>query len=338
MFSKLKELHSQSLVSIDQTGSLKELEELKIHLFGKKGVLTEVLKNLGELSPEERPLYGKAANETKQLLLSHIDTKKCLLEEQVLEHELQNESLDITLPSQRVSLGKKHPLNRLIEEIMCIFYRLGFSRKEGPDIETDYYNFEALNINADHPSRDMHDTFYFQPGLLLRTHTSPVQIRVMEREHPPLKIVVPGKVYRCDADVSHSPVFHQVEGLYVDRKVTFSELKGTLDFFLKELFGPAQKTRYRPSYFPFTEPSAEVDVECIQCQGKGCSVCKHTGWLEILGSGMVNRKVFRGVGYDPDTVTGFAFGLGVERIAMLKYRIPDIRLFYENDIRFLRQF
>jgi phenylalanyl-tRNA synthetase alpha chain len=338
MQNKLNILAKQAALHAQKLDNLTALEEYKISLLGKKGELTQILKGVGQLSPEERPLIGKLANEVKQKLASIIQEKQNKLEQEQLEQKLLSDNTDITLPSKKIPLGKKHILNQVIEEISDIFQRLGFSIKEGPDIENDFYNFKALNIPDDHPARDMHDTFYLKNNHVMRTHTSPVQIRVMEKSKPPLKFIVPGKVYRCDADVTHSPVFQQVEGLFVDKNVTCSELKGTLSFFLREMFGKDKKVRFRPSYFPFTEPSTEVDVQCVKCKGKGCNLCKQTGWLEILGAGMVNRQVFRYAKYDPDQVTGFAFGMGVERIAMLKYAVHDIRLFYENDIRFLKQF
>lgn len=336
---KLSQLETETLGLIDQATSVKHLEDIRVGVLGKKSQLTDILKGLGQASAEERPLLGQLANTVKQTLTEKIESKLVILEAVELEAQLATQAVDVTLPAKKTQKGTQHPLNAVAEEVLACLARLGFSVKEGPDIESDYYNFEALNIPAHHPARDMHDTFYVNPGQVLRTHTSPVQIRSMEAMDPPLKIAAHGKVFRCDADVTHSPVFHQIEGLYVDTQpVTFAQLKGTLDFFLKELFGSDKKVRFRPSYFPFTEPSAEVDVACVQCSGKGCGFCKHTGWLEILGAGLVHRNVFRAVGYDPDQVSGFAFGLGIERVAMLKYKINDIRLFYDNDVRFLRQF
>ncbi len=330
---------------IQATTTLQELEDLRVQLLGKKGQLTDILKGMATVSNEERPLIGQKANHIKTQLQDALDQRKTQLEAAAWESELQGDQTDITLPSRRTRLGKRHPTNQTLQDVIACFTRLGFSLKEGPDIETDYYNFEALNIPEHHPARAMHDTFYLNTGYLttghvLRTHTSPVQIHEMEKLEPgqALKIIVPGKVYRCDADVTHSPCFHQVEGLYVDKNVSFAQLKGTLSHFLKEMFGAKRQVRFRPSYFPFTEPSTEVDVACFKCSGKGCNLCKQTGWLEILGAGMVNRNVFRSVKLDPDQVTGFAFGLGIERIAMLRYEINDIRLFTENDYRFLEQF
>jgi phenylalanyl-tRNA synthetase alpha chain len=338
MKEKLEALKDQALSTITSLSSIKELEDARIRILGKKGELTELLKEVGTLRPSERPVICALANTVKQEINDLISSRKENLEQEAWTQELQSDQVDVTLPGKGFRFGTLHPLNQVLSDVIILFSKLGYSVQEGPDIESEYFNFEALNIPANHPARDMHDTFYFSNKTLLRTHTSPVQIRTMKNHKPPLKIIVPGKVYRCDADVTHSPVFHQVEGLYVNEKVTFAELKGTLQHFLKELFGKSMKVRFRPSYFPFTEPSTEVDVQCFKCSGNGCSVCKNSGWLEILGAGMVHRNVFRSVGYDPAKVSGFAFGMGIERIAMLKYEITDIRLFYENDSRFLNQF
>lgn len=338
MKDQLLLLKEKTFSALTSASNLEELESLKVSVLGKKGELTQLLKSVSDIPLEERPIIGQLANEVKTELFTALTTRQKDLEKKLLEVHLANDTTDPTLPKVGAALGHEHPLNQTIRHLVKLFNRLGFSVKEGPDIETDFYNFEALNIPKNHPARDMHDTFYMSQTHLLRTHTSPVQIHTLETHEPPIKIIVPGKVYRCDADVTHSPVFHQIEGLYVDKNVTFADLKGTLEFFLKELFGSKLKVRFRPSYFPFTEPSAEVDVQCVKCSGKGCSLCKQTGWLEILGSGMVNRKVFRHVNIDPDVYTGFAFGMGVERIAMLTYAVDDIRLFYENDLRFLSQF
>ncbi len=338
MQNRLEDLKNKAITAVQQAESLKHLEDLKVLYLGKKGELTDILKGLATLPADQKPIIGQLANTIKNDVQEFIDKQKDVLQEKEWHAVLSSDKTDISLPSKRPSLGKKHPLNQTLDDVLACFNQLGFSVKEGPDIETDHYNFEALNIPADHPARDMHDTFYLTTGHVLRTHTSPVQIRTMEAEKPPIKIIVPGKVYRCDADVTHSPCFHQVEGLYVNEHVSFAELKGTLSYFLRAMFGTKRKVRFRPSYFPFTEPSTEVDVECFKCSGKGCSMCKQTGWLEILGAGMVHRNVFRAVGYNPDEVTGFAFGLGIERIAMLRYEIQDIRLFFENDKRFLEQF
>ena len=319
--------------------SAAELEQVRVRFLGRQGALTQLLRSLGTLPPEERPVVGAAANEAKRQLEALLETRVDEARQAERVSERRRQRLDLTLPGRRPPLGTVHPLTRVHDEIVTIFAGLGFSVAEGPDIETDYYNFEALNIPADHPARDMQDTFYLPGGLLLRTHTSPVQIRTMLAQKPPVRIVVPGRVHRRDVpDASHSPVFHQVEGLAVDRHVTMADLKGTLELFAREMFGPKSRIRFRPSFFPFTEPSAEVDVVCFLCGGDGCRVCKQSGWLEILGSGMVHPQVLKNVGYDPEEVTGWAFGMGIERIAMLKYGIDDIRLFFENDLRFLKQF
>ncbi len=330
--------------------SLKQLDSLRIKYLGRKGLLTQRLKALSALPPEERPAAGKEINSLKR----HIEAEIRRLEEELSSAELKRKAstgfIDITIPGKYIPPGSRHPVNRVLDEIVEIFLFMGFTVEEGPEVELDYYNFEALNIPKDHPARDMQDTFYVRTGgeapgtagvesdVVLRTHTSPVQIRVMEREKPPLRFIAPGKVYRCDADVSHTPMFHQVEGLMVGEDITFSHLKSLLKLFIHSLFSPDTPVRFRPSYFPFTEPSAEIDIGCILCRGEGCRVCKGTGWLEVLGAGMVHPKVFDGVGYDTERYTGFAFGMGVERLTMLKYGIDDIRLFYENDLRFLSQF
>ncbi len=315
-----------------------ELEKLRVEFIGRKGRVTELLKRIPTLPKEERREFGKACNRLKSEIESAVNEKAAEIREREKREKLKKETIDVTLPGRGAPLGSLHPITKTLEEIVRIFTSMGFSVAEGPEIETDFYNFEALNIPKGHPAREMQDTFYITEEVLLRTHTSPVQIRVMESQHPPIQIIAPGKVYRKDADVTHTPMFHQVEGLMVDQKVTFSDLKGTLELFLKEIFGSDTKVRFRPSYFPFTEPSAEVDIGCVICGGKGCKVCKGTGWLEILGCGMVDPAVFKAVNVNPEVYQGFAFGMGVERIAMLKYGINDIRLFFENDLRFLRQF
>lgn len=337
MLSELNSFLSEYQDCISQTNSLIELDEIRLSLFGKQGKITQFMKDLSKLPGNEKPKAGKYINTIKTELLKQIDERKNNLEKIFILDTLDMTS-DPTSPSN-IRAGTKHPLSQVQDKIICIFSSLGFSVEYGPEIESETYNFEKLNIPPHHPSRDMHDTFYLsKQGDLLRTHTSPVQIRTMLEKKPPITILAPGKVYRKDADISHSPVFHQVEGLYVDKNVQFSDLKGILTFFLKQLFGENKTVQFRPSYFPFTEPSVEIDVECIQCQGKGCSLCKHTGWLEILGAGMVHKNVFDAVGYSSKEVTGFAFGMGVERIAMLLYQIPDIRIFFENDYQFLSQF
>jgi len=320
------------------TATLSELQQLKVKYLGKKGLVTTKLRTLSTISPEIRPVYGKTVNEVKVYIEEEIDRIDSLLRSEEYKKRILSEAIDITLPGKFTPFGREHPITRILSEITAIFVSMGFEIAEGPEVEHDYYNFEALNFPKDHPARDMQDTFFISDDVVLRTHTSPVQVRVMEKRKPPLKIVAPGKVYRCDADVSHTPMFHQVEGFIVDTDIAFSDLKGVLEAFIHSIFSAETPVRFRPSFFPFTEPSAEVDIGCIFCSGKGCRVCKHTGWLEILGAGMINPRVFEMVGYDPEVYTGFAFGMGVERITMLKYSIDDIRLFFENDLRFLKQF
>ena len=320
------------------TAKLSELQQLKVKYLGKKGLVTTKLRTLSTISPEIRPVYGKTVNEVKVYIEEEIDRIESLLKSEEYKRRILSEAIDITLPGKFTPFGREHPITRILSEITAIFVSMGFEIAEGPEVEHDYYNFEALNFPKDHPARDMQDTFFISDDVVLRTHTSPVQVRVMEKRKPPLKIVAPGKVYRCDADVSHTPMFHQVEGFIVDTDIAFSDLKGVLEAFIHSIFSAETPVRFRPSFFPFTEPSAEVDIGCIFCSGKGCRVCKHTGWLEILGAGMINPRVFEMVGYDPEVYTGFAFGMGVERITMLKYSIDDIRLFFENDLRFLKQF
>jgi len=323
---------------ISRIGNIEDLKRVKVSILGRKGLFADYIDQLKTLDKELRRDAGKAINEIK----SWADVKLGELEKHFSDIERQKREqaslIDITMPGTTPVFGKKHPITLTLEEIIRIFASLGFAVAEGPDIETEFYNFESLNIPSDHPARDMQDTFYIRPGVVLRTHTSPVQIRTMEAQLPPVKIIAPGSVYRCDNDISHTPMFHQVEGLMVDKNVRFSDLKGILSIFIHEMFGPDTPLRFRPSYFPFTEPSAEVDIGCVICRGQGCRVCKDTGWLEILGSGMVHPQVFRNVGYDQEEITGFAFGMGVERIAMIKFGIDDIRQFYYNDIRFLSQF
>jgi phenylalanyl-tRNA synthetase alpha chain len=312
--------------------------EVRTQFLGRKGKITALLRGLGAISPDQRPIIGRLANEIKRSLGEKIEESLTAIQERKREEDFLHERLDTTLPGRRVPIGRKHPVSEVCNEIIEIFLGLGFQISEGPEVELDYYNFEALNIPKDHPARDMHDTFYISDEVLLRTHTSPVQIRLMEKQKPPIQIIAPGRVFRRDSDVSHTPMFHQVEGLMVGNNITFGDLKGILTIFVHQMFGDKTEIRFRPSFFPFTEPSAEVDIQCVICQGKGCRVCSSSGWLEILGSGMVDPEVFRIVGYDPNEVVGFAFGLGIERIAMLKYGINDIRLFFENDMRFLGQF
>lgn len=318
--------------------SLSELQQLKVKYLGKKGLVTLKLKALSTVLPELRPAYGKAVNDVKVYIEAEINRIESLLKKEEYTKRILSESIDITLPGKYTPFGREHPINKVLSEITGIFVSMGFEIEEGPEVELDYYNFEALNMPKNHPARDMQDTFYISDDIVLRTHTSPVQIRVMEKRKPPLKIIAPGKVYRCDADISHTPMFHQVEGFMVDTDIAFSDLKGVLEAFIHSIFSAETPVRFRPSFFPFTEPSAEVDIGCIFCSGKGCRVCKNTGWLEILGAGMINPRVFEMVGYDTEVYSGFAFGMGVERITMLKYSIDDIRLFFENDLRFLKQF
>ncbi|MBS1126587.1 MAG: Phenylalanyl-tRNA synthetase alpha chain, partial [Nitrospirae bacterium] len=314
------------------------LQQIKSMYTGKKGLLTEKLKALSAISPEERRDYGKLVNEIKDFIELTVKEKELAFRTIEKETRLQTEKIDITLPGKPFLFGRKHPINQTLSEIKDIFVSMGFAIEDGPEVELDYYNFEALNLPKDHPARDMQDTFYVSDDVVLRTHTSPVQVRVMEKKKPPLKIIAPGKVYRCDSDVSHTAMFHQVEGLMVDKGISFSDLKGVLELFIHSFFGKDTPVRFRPSYFPFTEPSAEVDIGCIFCSGNGCRICKTTGWIEVMGCGMVNPRVFEMSGYQPDEYTGFAFGMGIERMTMLKYSIDDIRLFYENDLRFLKQF
>ncbi len=334
----LLSLKNSFLKELKSAKSLAELQQLRVKYLGKRGLVTSKLKTLSTITPELRPAYGKAVNEVKSYIDEESKKKETLLKTEEHRRIILSEAIDITLPGKFTPFGREHPISKVLSEIIGIFVSMGFEIAEGPEVELDYYNFEALNIPKDHPARDMQDTFYISDDVILRTHTSPVQIRVMEKRKPPLKIIAPGKVYRCDADICHTPMFHQVEGFMVDIDIAFSDLKGVLELFIHSFFGPDTPVRFRPSFFPFTEPSAEVDIGCIFCSGKGCRVCKNTGWLEILGAGMINPRVFEMVGYDPEIYSGFAFGMGVERPAMLKYSIDDIRLFFENDMRFLRQF
>jgi len=336
---RVEAVAGEARAAIERAASSAELEAIRVRYLGRSGGLTQILKSLGALSPEERPQVGAAANEAKRELEALLDARLLATRAAERRRQRERERPDLTLPGRRPARGVVHPLTRVQDEIVRIFAGLGFSVAEGPEIETDAYNFEALNIPRDHPARDMQDTFYLSPETLLRTHTSPVQIRAMRAQKPPVRIICPGTVYRRDvADITHSPMFHQVEGLAVDRGITMADLKGTLTLFAQEMYGPRSKIRFRPSFFPFTEPSAEVDVLCFLCSGTGCRACTQSGWLEILGSGMVHPQVLKNVGYDPEQVTGWAFGMGIERIAMLKYGVDDIRLFFENDLRFLRQF
>lgn len=340
ILDKLESIKFQAEKDIEETKELSELEKLKVKYLGKKGELTQVLRGMGQISLEERPAVGKIANEVRDYITEIIDKQYEILKLSERSMQIKKEYIDVTLPGYKVNLGTIHPLNLILDEIKDIFRGLGYSVAEGPEIESDYYNFEALNFPKGHPARDMQDSFFITPEVLLRTHTSPVQVRVMEKTAPniPVRIIAPGKVYRRDDDATHSPMFHQVEGLLIDEEVTLGDLKGTLLVFAKAMFGETVDIRMRPSFFPFTEPSAEVDISCVMCGGAGCRVCSGSGWLEILGSGMVHPRVLEMSGYDPEQVKGFAFGMGVERIAMLKYGINDLRLFFDNDLRFLKQF
>ncbi len=320
------------------TDNLQALDDVRVAYLGKKGSLTELLKQLGTLTAEERPQAGQAINAAKKILQADIESHKQTLQSAKLDKQLQEESIDITLPGRGQTSGGPHPVRRTLKRIEALFTQMGFSIAHGPEIEDDYHNFEALNIPSHHPARAMHDTFYFDAHTLLRTHTSPVQIRVMENSEPPYRVIAPGRVYRCDSDVTHTPMFHQIEGLLVDKDVSFADLKGIIIEFLKLFFEKELAVRFRPSYFPFTEPSAEVDMECVICGGEGCRVCSHTGWLEVLGCGMVHPRVFEMSNVDTETYSGYAFGMGVERLAMLRYGVNDLRLFFENDLRFLKQF
>jgi len=338
MKEQLDRLLQAALKEIDAAGSEEALQELRIQYLGKKGALTAVMKGLGSLSAEERPVVGQLANTVKNQLEARLEQTLAQVRDAGKRERLQRERLDVTLPGRRLPHGTKHPITLVIEEISDIFAGLGFQVAEGPEVELDFYNFEALNFPKDHPARDMQDTFFVDDTILLRTHTSPVQVRTMLKHAPPVRIISPGTVYRCDSDATHSPMFHQIEGLMVDTGVTFGDLKGILTTFVTQYFGRGIGVRLRPSFFPFTEPSAEVDIACVMCKGKGCRVCKESGWLEILGAGMIDPEVYRHVGYDPEAISGFAFGMGVERVAMLKYGIGDLRLFFDNDVRFLQQF
>ena len=338
MLDKLERLQSEVVISISQASTEKEISEIRLKYLGKKGSITQVLKSLGTLPESERREVGQRANQLKESTEAKIEETLLQIQERERREALEREKIDVTLPGRRIPVGKRHPLTQILDEIIDIFSRLGFEVVEGPEVELDYYNFEALNIPKGHPAREMQATFFISEDVVLRTHTSPVQVRTMEKKRPPVRVICPGAVYRCDSDPTHSPMFHQVEGLLVDKGITFADLKGVLTVFVHQMFGKETKLRFRTSFFPFTEPSAEIDIECFICGGKGCGVCSNTGWLEILGSGMVDPAVYKFVNYDPEEVTGFAFGMGIERIAMLKFGINDIRLFFMNDLRFLKQF
>lgn len=339
MRSALEAIRAKALEQLEKAGDLKALEEARIQLLGKKGELTAILKMMGKLSPEERPVMGQMANEVRAAIEEKLEARTAELKAKLAEMKLQSETLDVTLPGTVIRQGHRHPLNLVLDEIKEIFLGLGFDVVSGPEVELDYYNFEALNLPKDHPARDTQDTFYITENVLLRTQTSPVQIRTMEKRRPPIRIIAPGRVYRSDAvDATHSPIFHQIEGLVVDEGITMADLKGCLETVIKRLYGEDSVVRFRPHHFPFTEPSAEVDVQCFACHGKGCRICKGEGWIEILGCGMVHPKVLSGCGLDPEKYSGFAFGIGLERIVMRRFAVDDMRLFYENDTRFLEQF
>ncbi len=338
MQEKILNIKNLAQTEILETKSLKELFDAKVKFLGKSGLVTELMKGMKDIPKEDRPSFGKIVNDLRVEIESFFTEKESVLKEKERLENYEKEKIDITLPGKQGSLGNLHPLTLVKNELINAFIGLGFEIFEGPEIEEDYYNFKMLNIPEDHPARDMQDTFYFNSNILLRTQTSAGQVRVMLDKKPPIKILSPGKVYRSDDDASHSPMFHQMEGLVVDKGISMCDLKGTLDEFVKIIFGKDTKTRLRPSYFPFTEPSVEVDVSCSECHGKGCKLCKGTGWIEILGAGIVNKKVLEGCGIDSNVYSGYAFGMGIERIAILKYKIPDIRLFFENDVRFLKQF
>lgn len=338
MKDQLQQLEKDAITALAGADSSSALQDIRVRFLGKKGAVTEIMKGMRELPAAERPLIGALINQLKDRLEGAFAEVAERLGQEALVARLAGEKIDVSLPGRPTFVGSKHPVTLVSEEISRIFVSLGFSVEQGPEIEQDFYNFEALNIPKDHPARDMQDTFYINDEVVLRTHTSPVQIRSMLKQNPPVRVIAPGTVYRRDSDITHSPMFHQIEGFLVDRQVTFADLKGILTHFLTRFFGTDLGVRFRPSFFPFTEPSAEVDIACVICGGKGCRVCKNTGWLEILGCGMIDPEVFKSVHYDSEYYSGFAFGMGLERIAMLKYGVSDLRLFFENDLRFLRQF
>lgn len=339
MKQQLMQISEQAEKALQSCVSVKELEELRVRFLGKKGELTAILKQMGRLSSEERPVVGQLANEVRAAIERRLEERKAVLKEEAVKQQLEAERLDVTMSGKPFEIGHKHPLDKVLGEIEEIFLGMGFSISSGPEVEYDYYNFEALNIPKDHPARDTQDTFYINDNIVLRTQTSPVQIRVMEQQKPPIRVIAPGRVYRSDAvDATHSPVFHQIEGLVVDKGVTMADLKGTLEIFAKRLYGDDAKVRFRPHHFPFTEPSAEMDTQCFACGGEGCRLCKGEGWIELLGCGMVHPKVLKNCGIDPEEYSGFAFGMGLERVVMRRYGINDLRLFFENDLRFLQQF
>ena len=339
MKAQLEAIEKKAFEELTAAQDLKDLDAVRVKYLGKKGELTAILKQMGKLSAEERPVIGQLANQVRAQIEERLEETKTNLEAHLLDQRLATETLDVTMPGKRSVLGKKHPITIVLDELKEIFIGMGFDVAQGPEVELDYYNFEALNIPKDHPARDTQDTFYINDNVVLRTQTSPIQIRVMEKQKPPIRIIAPGRVYRSDAlDATHSPLFHQVEGLVVDKNITMADLKGTLEVFVKRLYGEESVVRFRPHHFPFTEPSAELDVQCFNCHGEGCRLCKGEGWIEILGCGMVHPKVLENCGIDPEEYSGFAFGMGLERVAMQKYSINDLRLLFENDVRFLKQF
>ena len=339
MKEQLSAIKAAAEARLKAAADLAELEQLRIKFLGKKGELTAAMKEMGKLSKEERPAMGKLANEVRSFVENALSEKAEALKKEAAAAKLKIETLDVTVPGKRPVYGKKHPLTTVLDDLKDIFIGMGFSIAEGPEVELDYYNFEALNIPKDHPARDTQDTFYIDENIVLRTQTSPVQVRVMENQKPPIRVIAPGKVFRSDTvDATHSPVFHQIEGLVVDKGITMADLKGTLEVFVKKLYGEDTKLRFRPHHFPFTEPSAEVDISCFNCGGEGCRICKGEGWIEILGCGMVHPKVLKNCDIDPEIYSGFAFGIGLERVTMFRYDIDDLRLFFENDIGFLKQF
>lgn len=339
MSNQNDQIRQEALEEIENAVQPRILEELKVKYIGKKGKLTELSRAMGSLSPEERPAFGQKLNNLRKQLEEAFEKKEKEIKDRLLSERLESERIDVTIPAPAAQTGSLHPLSIVRNELIEIFVRMGFDVAEGPEVETDYYNFQALNIPQDHPARDMQDTFYVTDSLLLRSQTSAMQIRTMEKQKPPIRIICPGRVFRADeADATHSPIFHQMEGLVVDKGITMCDLKSTLDVFAREVYGSDAKTKLRPSYFPFTKPSVEVDVTCSECSGKGCRVCKGSGWVEILGAGMVNPKVLAGCGIDPAVYSGFAFGMGIDRIALTRYKISDMRIMFENDVRFLEQF
>lgn len=339
MESRLKQIREEAMKQIEASDALDKLNDIRVNYLGKKGELTSLLKSMKDMAAEERPKFGQMVNDVKQVIEAKLDETKAKLSAKVREEQLKTEVIDVTLPAKKNWVGHRHPSTIALEEVERIFVGMGYEVVEGPEVELDYYNFEALNIPANHPAKDEQDTFYINQDIVLRTQTSPVQVRTMEKGKLPIRMIAPGRVFRSDeVDATHSPSFHQIEGLVVDKNITFADLKGTLAEFAKELFGPETKVKFRPHHFPFTEPSAEVDVTCFKCGGKGCRMCKGSGWIEILGCGMVHPKVLKMSGIDPEEYSGFAFGVGLERIVLLKYEIDDMRLLYENDIRFLKQF